>query len=693
MAVGAVSAAPAVTATAAPSEGTEVVVPTGDTWGLDVAGGNLSTVERAPNGEKYVTNRTLLADGTVGPLSWRGYAGTFANGQHAERVPCDAPGGGCVPLRASGDGSVGYFSMQENGAQRAQIWLSENSYHGTEPSVTGGRFTDLSGRFYAHEAASTGKQYVDAVPRYVIDTERITRSRTAAALWGTRLWAPGSGNGVVTSYDLKTRRTVTTVSTGAPCTVKELQVMGRWLYWNCGPSGAAGVYDLTAKKKITVDSGPALLGDGYLVRHDRTAGKLLLTDFHTGTALAPRAVADLAAGTTADQRRLSWSVDRFGGGIAYAGPDHAVHIVPSGVPTQALAAIESNVNKDHLDIGEEDHGWYSSWQLNRAATWTFTVKNAAGRAVRTLSGEGGAGVVVRWDGRTDGGIDVSNGKYTWTLSAKPANGQGAAVTKSGTVTVTGARPAPHDMVGKDGHGDLLTMNSSGSFTYQHGTGRGGFSGRTSASGWPTGTIAVPFGDANRNGRNETLVRTVSGELRSYRTEGGALRTSTPYTRIGAGWNAYDNLVSPGDLNGDGLPDLLARKISTGELFAYPGRSNGTLGARTRIGGGWTPYRIIAAGDLDGDGTGDVVARHTDGTLYRYDGAGNGRLKARTTLFRNWGNSYNAILGAGDITGDGRSDLVARDTSGNLYRYDGAAGGSFGPRVKIATGWNVYKGVF
>jgi hypothetical protein len=53
----------------------------------------------------------------------------------------------------------------------------------------------------------------------------------------------------------------------------------------------------------------------------------------------------------------------------------------------------------------------------------------------------------------------------------------------------------------------------------------------------------------------------------------------------------------------------------------------------------------------------------------------------------------AVVGAGDITGDGKADLVARDTSGNLYRYTGNGKGSFGGRKKIATGWKGYKSLF
>ncbi|MER5384327.1 VCBS repeat-containing protein [Streptomyces sp. NPDC002688] len=63
------------------------------------------------------------------------------------------------------------------------------------------------------------------------------------------------------------------------------------------------------------------------------------------------------------------------------------------------------------------------------------------------------------------------------------------------------------------------------------------------------------------------------------------------------------------------------------------------------------------------------------------------------MFSDWGASSNAIVGVGDITGDGKNDLVERDTSGNVYRNAGTGTGSFGSRVKIAGGRQGYKGLF
>ncbi|MFI2618785.1 FG-GAP repeat domain-containing protein [Streptomyces sp. NPDC018584] len=294
---------------------------------------------------------------------------------------------------------------------------------------------------------------------------------------------------------------------------------------------------------------------------------------------------------------------------------------------------------------------------------------------------------------------LPTGRYDWTLTVRPADGSGPSLETRGTVALRRGTPVRHDHAGAgaepDGTGDLLTLNSSGGLTFQQGDGKGGFSGKASASGWPAKALAVPFGDLDGDRCNDVLVRMTDGSLRGYRPEcGGAPAPSAPYTKLGTGWNAYDVLTSPGDLTGDGRADLLARKASTGDIHVFAAKSDGTLAAGKKIRSAWKSYtKIVGAGDLNGDGIGDVLARHTDGTLYRYEGKGDGTLKDRAKVFTAWGASYNAVIGVGDITGDGKADLVVRDTAGNLYRNDGKGNGSFTGRTKIASGWGGYRGLF
>ncbi|WP_308310677.1 FG-GAP-like repeat-containing protein [Streptomyces sp. GbtcB6] len=343
--------------------------------------------------------------------------------------------------------------------------------------------------------------------------------------------------------------------------------------------------------------------------------------------------------------------------------------------------------------------WAPTWTLSRpTSSWTVTLTDAAGKTVRTLTGStDGLTVAASWNGRTTSGAYAPNGPLSWTLSATQQGAAAPVTLASGKVTVTGGAAVARDFGGAsgtpDGAGDLLTLNSSGGLTYQLGTRTGTFSGKVTGSGWAASTRFVPYGDVSGDRCDDVLVRTGGGALRLYKPAcGKALTPSTSYTTLGSsGWNQYDVLTSPGDVSGDGRPDLIARNSATGAVYLYKGTSTGRLSARVKLYDNWKTYKkVVGVGDLDGDGVGDLLAQDKSNNLYRYSGTGKGAFKARVKLFGAWGGSYNAVVGVGDITGDGRADLVSRDTSGNVYRNSGDGKGSFAARVKIAGGWGGYK---
>lgn len=293
---------------------------------------------------------------------------------------------------------------------------------------------------------------------------------------------------------------------------------------------------------------------------------------------------------------------------------------------------------------------------------------------------------------------TSDRRIRWTLD--PDSGRVAFVDAGERIHLmtagTLAASVRRDHAGRDGIGDLLTLDSSGALTFQQGTGNGIFLEKVSGSGWATSVKAVPFGDLNGDRCNDVLVRLSNGALRAYKPGcAAALKPSTPYSSLGtSGWNQYDVLTAPGDVTKDGRPDLIARNSSTGTVYLYKGTSAGTLSARVKLYDNWKTYKkVVGAGDLNGDGIGDLLAQDTSNNLYRYYGKGNGTFTARVKLFGNWGGSYNAIIGVGDITEDGKADLVSRDSSGSVWRNNGDGKGSFGGRVKIASGWQGYKGLF
>jgi hypothetical protein len=257
-------------------------------------------------------------------------------------------------------------------------------------------------------------------------------------------------------------------------------------------------------------------------------------------------------------------------------------------------------------------------------------------------------------------------------------------------------PVRRDFVspdGPDGRGDLLTLGSTGALTFHSGTGTGKLGERTAGTGWPTSVTAVPFGDLSGDRCNDVLVRLSSGALRLYKPGcNAALRPSTAYTTLAtSGWTTFDVLTSPGDVTGDGRPDLLARKASTGAVYLYKGLSTGKLSTAVKLYADWRTYKkVVGVGDITGDGRPDLIAQDKANALYRYDGKGNGAFASRVKLASDWGSRYNAVVGVGDLTDDGKADLVARDTSGYLWRLSGTGKGTFASPVKIGTGWGGYK---
>ncbi|WP_330348367.1 FG-GAP repeat domain-containing protein [Streptomyces sp. NBC_00582] len=195
------------------------------------------------------------------------------------------------------------------------------------------------------------------------------------------------------------------------------------------------------------------------------------------------------------------------------------------------------------------------------------------------------------------------------------------------------------------------------------------------------------GDLDSDGVQDVLTLSPTGVLFLHsgvyaRTPGGL----GSYRTVASGWQIYNKVVAPGDLNGDGKADLLAR-TPAGTLYFYPGKGTGAFGSRVTIGTGWQQYdELIGAGDLTGDGIGDLLARTPAGVLYRYTGKKGGTFNARVKDPKTDWASYGQIIGGGDWDGNGKTDLLARDFAGQLWFYPGNGNGTFGTRSARSKGW-------
>lgn len=226
-----------------------------------------------------------------------------------------------------------------------------------------------------------------------------------------------------------------------------------------------------------------------------------------------------------------------------------------------------------------------------------------------------------------------------------------------------------------------------------GTGTGShFASVQISTGWGGFNALETPGDFSGDGALDILARsTYTGDLWLYRGNGKG-GWVLPALRVGTGWQTMNAIVGPGDFNGDGRMDVIARRTTTGELYLYPGNGTGGWLPRVTIGSDWNRFSaVVGAGDVNGDSRADLLARErSTGILWLYPGTGSGGLASRIQVGTGW-NGMTAIMSPGDFNGDRTADVLARDTAGTLWLYARTATNTWKPRVLVSTGWNIQIG--
>ncbi|MEV4334695.1 FG-GAP-like repeat-containing protein [Streptomyces sp. NPDC049597] len=649
--------------------------------------GQLHSLERMPDETNSYRSRTVSVTGelTAGTTVERGDFGFPLQ-------ECDT--NGCPEPLATGDGRM--VVQPPYGSQLDPLVVEQGATSGRvlTGEVTNVQIYDVSGRY----AIGSGRtQTGEWVTNTAFDLDTGKRLATFEVpfdydLYGDTLWTQGKVNGTVVGYDVRTGAVKRTMDLGTGCRAEFLKVTAHWLSWTCaGTPDRGGIHDLDKNTNRNYTEPFSQLGDGYVVQGEGREVRVI-------DVRGPEPVLKETYLTSDDNFESGlYTIDTAAGRVAYqenAAGD--IRVADLGIPASPLARIDSDVATGaNLKAG----AWKPRWWLSKpAASWTLTLTHkATGTVARTLTGGEARGVVSPvWDGKDANGRLVGNGAYSWSLSVKPADGQGADLTEAGAVAVTGAAPVWRDLVGDDGFGDLLVMDSTGLVSLYKGTGTGGLSSRIAGTGtkFATTAVLVPFGDVNGDRCNDVLVR-AGNELRAYRQGcGKVVSASSPYTSVGTGWGQYDVLTSPGDVNADGYADLIARQATTGDMYFYAGTADHRFKGRVKIGTNWKTYaKIVGAGDLNGDGRGDLLGVDQAGVLWRYYGTATGGVTPRVKLATGWG-GYTSVVGVGDIGGDGKPDLLGRTGDGRLYRHSATGSGTLAARVLIGTGgWQAFKGLY
>jgi hypothetical protein len=221
-----------------------------------------------------------------------------------------------------------------------------------------------------------------------------------------------------------------------------------------------------------------------------------------------------------------------------------------------------------------------------------------------------------------------------------------------------------------------------------------------------GAIVSNAGDVNGDGYSDVLVgaegyqngQFAEGAVYIYLGGPSGINTNNSTLLEGNQMAAlYGMSVSTaGDVNGDGFSDVVVGtsyydgggKEDAGAVFVYYGSAAGIqTSGFTQINGNvvraFLGTRVSSAGDVNGDGYSDIVASAAlseettdpDSAVYIYLGGASGvNTSPAVTLKNNQPRSYFGVnVGSGDVNGDGYNDiLVGAVRYSNGQFYEGAA---------------------
>ena len=187
--------------------------------------------------------------------------------------------------------------------------------------------------------------------------------------------------------------------------------------------------------------------------------------------------------------------------------------------------------------------------------------------------------------------------------------------------------------------------------------------------WPTATFThVDTGDVNGDGLDDMVGRQSDGTLVVGLATGmGNFIVDT--------WGNFTNVVEwsefhVGDFNGDGLDDVLARALSDGTFWRASSTGNSFVNSYM----GSYPTSVdwtFVVGDFSGDGLTDITGRATDGTWWT--GVSNGD-RFQNAYWGKWTTRAEWVdIRVGDFNGDGVDDIAGR--ANNKWWWVGEATGT------------------
>lgn len=397
------------------------------------------------------------------------------------------------------------------------------------------------------------------------------------------------------------------------------------------------------------------------------------------------------------------SVYSFGSGLSPAGDVNG-----DGYGDIIVAAKEHSTN--YTNDGKVFLFYGSANGPSASPDWSAIGANgssAFGHSISTagdVNGDGYSDIIIGEPGFKVSG--VSRGRASVYLGSPTGLPAAPDWTVVGTTMDLGRSVTTAGDVNGDGYSDIVVTTAYGTIDSGATLGAaflylGSASGLSSTPAWEVngslyfenfGNSACTAGDVNGDGFSDVIIGAPEysggGNKRgaAYLFHGSAsgLSSSADWFQTGqdVGFKFGYIVYTAGDVNGDGFSDVVIGAPDSGKAFVYHGSSSGLSASAdwsiSRSSTSGFGFSASTAGDINGDGYSDVVISATvSEQAFVYQGSETGLGTNEVWSVSDEGSvsafGFNVRI-AGDVNGDGYSDIFISGYSPKAYVYNGSPSG-------------------